>query len=78
MAAATSPSRSDMSHAIALAVIINPRGVLLGRRPDGTWTFLGGKIEPGEIPEDAAIREVFEETGLRVIPVKIIGYRAHP
>ena len=28
------------------------------------WVGIGGKFEPGESPEDCAIREVFEETGL--------------
>ena len=28
------------------------------------WVGIGGKFEPGESPEDCAVREVFEETGL--------------
>jgi 8-oxo-dGTP diphosphatase len=32
----------------------------------GKWNGPGGKVEPGEAPEDCAKREVFEETGLRV------------
>ncbi len=30
------------------------------------WVGIGGKIEEGESPEDCAVREVFEETGLRL------------
>jgi len=33
----------------------------------GKWNAAGGKIEPGETPEQGAIREVLEETGLSVI-----------
>lgn len=32
----------------------------------GQWSFPGGGIEPGESPEQAAHRELFEETGLRI------------
>jgi 8-oxo-dGTP diphosphatase len=32
----------------------------------GKWNGLGGKFEPGESPEDCAVREIKEETGLTV------------
>jgi 8-oxo-dGTP pyrophosphatase MutT (NUDIX family) len=48
-------------------VVGRDRRVLLLRRADeGTWGLPKGKIEPRESPEEAAIREVLEETGLSV------------
>lgn len=43
----------------------NRKIFLLKRSDDGTWCIPGGKIEPGETPEQAARREFTEEAGLR-------------
>ena len=56
---------------IAVGVIEDRGEVLIARRdPDqmlgGLWEFPGGKIEPGETPEAAVVREILEETGLRI------------
>jgi 8-oxo-dGTP pyrophosphatase MutT (NUDIX family) len=65
---------------VVVAVVTGRLGVLAGRRRDGNppWTFPGGKIEPAVSPEDAAVRETFEETGLQVRAIGVIGSRIHP
>lgn len=53
----------------AVALIDRDGRVLLAQRPEGKsmaglWEFPGGKIEPGETPEAALIRELHEELGI--------------
>lgn len=52
------------------------RAVLIGRLdPQGAlrWSFPTGHVEPGERLEEAATREVFEETGFRGVPLAALG-----
>jgi len=54
---------------VAAAVIERPGEFLLAQRPDGKpyagyWEFPGGKIEPGEDPRAALVRELKEELGI--------------
>jgi 8-oxo-dGTP diphosphatase len=67
---------------VAVAIIVAQGKVLMARRraSEGeiSWVFPGGAIEAGESPEDAAVREVDEETGLKVEAVKTLGARVHP
>ncbi|MFN3946714.1 MAG: NUDIX hydrolase [Aquificaceae bacterium] len=46
-------------------VLFRKKEVLLIKNPSGVWTFPKGLIEEGEKPEEAALREVFEETGIK-------------
>jgi 8-oxo-dGTP diphosphatase len=53
----------------AVALIDLDGRVLLAQRPEGKsmaglWEFPGGKVEPGETPEAALIRELQEELGI--------------
>jgi ADP-ribose pyrophosphatase YjhB (NUDIX family) len=61
------------------AVIVTADGVLLQRRDDnGKWGLPGGGVEPGESVRVAIIREVREETGLDVEPVRLVGVYSDP
>ncbi|MBA3505817.1 MAG: NUDIX domain-containing protein [Betaproteobacteria bacterium] len=55
------------------------RRVLLVRHVEGDlWTTPGGMIEPYETPADAAVREMWEETGLYVELTHVIGVFGGP
>ncbi len=54
---------------VACALVDADRRVLIAQRPEGKqlaglWEFPGGKLEPGESPEAALIRELEEELGI--------------
>jgi 8-oxo-dGTP diphosphatase len=56
---------------VACALIDADGRVLIAKRPPGKalaglWEFPGGKLEPGERPEDSLIRELAEELGISV------------
>ena len=58
---------------VAAALIDMAGRVLVAQRPPGKslaglWEFPGGKIEPGETPEAALVRELAEELGVAVAP----------
>jgi 8-oxo-dGTP diphosphatase len=64
----------------ASAVVRNDAGqILLVRRGDtGRWSLPAGMIDPGEQPADAVVREVLEETGVRVEIERVGGVATHP
>jgi 8-oxo-dGTP pyrophosphatase MutT (NUDIX family) len=67
--------------------IISGDNVLLHKRSDtkkkfpGFWSLPGGHIEPNEEPLSAAIREVYEETGITLTPndikLKVVAMHSH-
>ena len=57
-------------HSVSAGAVVvrHDRHILAVRRRDtGAWVTPGGIVEPGESISEATIREVFEETGVRVI-----------
>ncbi|MFW2390562.1 MAG: 8-oxo-dGTP diphosphatase MutT [Polyangiales bacterium] len=67
---------------VAAAVIIRDGRVLLTRRAKGQhlagmWEFPGGKLEEGEAPEDALVRECLEECGIEVEVAEILDVTHH-
>ncbi|WP_035847152.1 NUDIX hydrolase [Kitasatospora azatica] len=64
----------------ACAVVLDEQDrVLLGRRADtGAWALIGGIIDPGEQPADTAVRECYEEAGVRVLPELLTSVTVSP
>jgi 8-oxo-dGTP diphosphatase len=61
---------------VAAALVDSDRRILLQRRAPGRamaglWEFPGGKVEEGERPEDALVRELEEELGIAVDPAAL-------
>lgn len=64
------------------AIIKDGDKYLIGQRPahksqGGLWEFMGGKIEPGETPEEALKRECLEELALEIENERIIDSVVH-
>ena len=64
---------------VAAAALVDEKGrILVQKRPEGKpmaglWEFPGGKVESGETPELALIRELREELNISVEPQDIEG-----
>jgi 8-oxo-dGTP pyrophosphatase MutT (NUDIX family) len=71
--------RGDMGHVAPYpcgdAAVFNQRGqiLLILRKDDQLWAMPGGGFETGETPAAAACREAWEETGLTVEPLALVG-----
>lgn len=57
------------------AAVLDPDGrLLLAKHRSGeVWATPGGSVDPDETPADAVVREAWEETGLLVEPVRVVG-----
>lgn len=69
-------------HVTASAFVLSSRGVILHlHRRLQIWVQPGGHVDAGESPEDAAVRETLEETGLaaqHTDPVTLVHVDVHP
>ncbi len=70
---------------VAAALVDEDKRVLLAQRPEGKalaglWEFPGGKIDAGETPEEALVRELREELGILTAPccMQPISFVTHP
>ncbi len=64
--------RAGRHFTVAVFVVFEGKVLLHRHRKLGTWLPPGGHIEKDELPDDAAVREVGEETGVRV---ELVGER---
>jgi 8-oxo-dGTP pyrophosphatase MutT (NUDIX family) len=64
----------------AAALILTRRSATLGKHP-GQWALPGGRVDEGESPSEAALRELAEEVGLFLPATAVLGelddYRTH-
>jgi 8-oxo-dGTP diphosphatase len=68
---------SALLFVVAAALIDCEGRVLVQQRPAGKpmaglWEFPGGKVEPGEVPEAALVRELAEELGIDVAAAELV------
>ena len=77
--------RKSIGHAPILqcgasVIVVNASGEVLlqKRRDNGCWGFHGGSVELDEVVEDAAKRELYEETGLTANTLELFGVFSGP
>ena len=67
---------------VAAAIIIKGDRVLVtrrakGQKQEGSWEFPGGKVEPGETPQDCIVRELVEELSISCEAGDILTSHTH-
>lgn len=67
-----------MLQSVTVMLFENDRLLLAQDADSGLWMTIGGAIEPDERPADAAVRECWEETGLRIEPTRLLGVFGGP
>ena len=70
----------DATHVAASGIVFNTNGeILLEKRADNAWWGLpGGHVDVGESVEQAAVREIWEETGVRTRVKRLVGMYSDP
>lgn len=84
----TAPGAGRRAFSVSVFARRGGEVLLVRHRRLGTWLPVGGEVEPGETPLEAAARELREETGLegsfpaglgvQGTPPGLIGYEEHP
>lgn len=65
--------QAKVCYTAAGVLIVDQKILLIKHKKLGLWLNPGGHIEPNELPHQAAEREFFEETGIRVKAVDVVG-----
>lgn len=63
-------------HSVSVTgVVVRADGLILAikRADDGRWVPPGGVLELDESPQDGVVREIYEETGIKVHPIRLTG-----
>jgi NAD+ diphosphatase len=69
------------THPAVIMCVSDGEKILLGRQaiwPERRWSLLAGFIEPGESPEQTVVREVWEESGVKVERVRYVASQPWP
>lgn len=62
-------------HGVHAFCFVGDELVIVYSEAKRNWEPPGGGVEPGETAEEAVVREVFEETNMRVLKQRVIGYQ---